>query len=439
MRALWINLKSSLWFLPSLCVIFAIGLAVALAAFDASGAPRLAHLSPQFFVIGSEGARSLLSSIAQSVITIVGVSFSITVVALSIAANQYSPRVLRNFMRDRGNQMVLGGLAGIFTYCILVLRTIRGGVDSVVPTYSVVLALIFALLAVGLFIYFVHHTATAIQASTIISSVALETRQSIEALFPKEAAAEAEESEDANLVEITVQSNADWQPLRARASGYLQSMETASLIDVAEQYDTVLKMECAIGDFVFQDTPILWIARGKAFAPEALRHLADSFNIQSYRTIDQDPDFGLRQIMDIAVKALSPGINDPTTAITCLNYLGSILSLIVERRMSPRCMMARGKLRLIIQRSDFESLLDLAFSEIRHHGSNQPAILCGMLRVLEKLAGSFKLTSERRLLVSKHVDLILSSAEQNVAFPPELVTVRTESRKVLHALSERPV
>jgi uncharacterized membrane protein len=194
-RGAWINLKSSLWFIPALCVLLAVGLAVGLADVDYQIRFGLARTWPQFFGLSAQGSRSILATIAQSVITIAGVTFSITIVALSLAANQYTPRVLRNFMRDRGNQAVLGGLVGIFTYCIIVVRTIHGGEDPFIPAISVMVALVLAIGAVGLFIYFIDHVAKAIQASTIICSIAEETEAVIRATFPESAHRSSQERE----------------------------------------------------------------------------------------------------------------------------------------------------------------------------------------------------------------------------------------------------
>ena len=173
LRTLLIQLRSSLWFLPTLIVLGSGALAIAFIEIDSRVSLKLLTNFPRLFGAGAEGSRGMLTSIAGSMITVAGVTFSITIVALSQASSQYSSRVLRNFMRDRGNQAVLGVFLGIFTYCLLVLRAIRGGDEGgFVPSLSVFGALILALVAIGFLIFFIHHAASSLQASNVIAAAA---------------------------------------------------------------------------------------------------------------------------------------------------------------------------------------------------------------------------------------------------------------------------
>lgn len=187
LKSLLGELRSSLWFVPTLMVVGAGALAVGLIEVDARLNRELLTNFPRLFGAGAEGSRGMLSSIAGSMITVAGVTFSITIVALSLASSQYTPRILRNFMRDRANQTVLGVFVGIFTYCLIVLRTIRGGDENLfVPSLSVVVGVILAVVGIGFLIFFIHHIAASIQASNIIASVAEETIKTIDKLFPQE-------------------------------------------------------------------------------------------------------------------------------------------------------------------------------------------------------------------------------------------------------------
>jgi uncharacterized membrane protein len=425
-RGLWISLKSSLWFIPTLCVLLAILMAIGLVELDVRTQLGLAQRWPHLFGLTAVGSRSILATIAQSVITIAGVTFSITIVALSLSANQYTPRVLRNFMRDRGNQAVLGGMMGIFTYCVIVLRTMRGGRHPFVPTVSVMVGLALAMVAVGLFIYFIHHVSAAIQASTIIASVCSETRASILALYPEEARPGSQEcqlaAEEENLLAQT-----DWQPVPSTRSGYLQSMDESGLVSLAGAQGIMVKVEHAIGDFIIESKPLVSVGPGARIKPDMTRKVNRLFNVESYRTIDQDPAFGVRQIVDIAVKALSPGINDPTTATTCLDYLSAILSLLIQRRIPPRCQYDNGRLCLITRALSFESVIDLAFNEIRQNSGEQPAVLLGLLGAIERLYAAPGHMPERDRLLARHMGLILQMAEQNVRFPSDLEAVRRKA------------
>ena len=176
LRTLFIQLRSSLWFLPTLMVFGSAALAAILIELDTRLNLKLVTEFPRLFGAGAEGSRGMLSSIASSMITVAGVTFSITIVALSQASNQYSSRILRNFMRDRGNQTVLGVFLGVFTYCLLVLRSIRGGDENrFVPSLSVFGALVLALVGISFLIFFIHHVASLLQASNVISAAAQET------------------------------------------------------------------------------------------------------------------------------------------------------------------------------------------------------------------------------------------------------------------------
>jgi uncharacterized membrane protein len=434
-RGLWISLKSSLWFIPTICVLLATGMAAGLVELDARSNFGLTDKWPEFFGLSVAGSRSILATIAQSVITIAGVTFSITIVALSLAANQYTPRVLRNFMRDRGNQIVLGGMLAIFTYCIIVLRTMRGGSQPFVPTISVLVALALALAAVGLFIYFIHHVSATIQASSIICSICQETRQSILALFPEQAKGDQQERQ-LSKDEDELLANSQWPCVPSAKSGYLQSMDGEGLAALAQTFRTVIRMEHAIGDFVVESMPLVSLAPGTGIDANFARKVNRLFSIESYRTIDQDPAFGVRQIVDIAVKALSPGINDPTTATTCLDYLAAILSLLIERPIQPRCHYRDGKLWIVTRPPSFESVLDLAFNEIRQNSGKQPAVLLGLLGALEKIYAAQGRVPERERMLARHLTLVLQMAEQNVRFPSDLEAVRRKAA-ALQAIHER--
>ena len=183
---LWEDLRTSLWFVPTLLISGAVALAVGLVEVNSSmDGERLAERWPRLFGAGAEGARAMLSAIASSMITVAGVTFSITVVALALASSQYTSRILRNFMRDRANQTVLGVFVGVFAYCLVVLRTIRGGDEGMfVPALAVLVAVLLAFVAIGFLIFFIHHIAASIQATSIIEAAAGETLQAVDRLFP---------------------------------------------------------------------------------------------------------------------------------------------------------------------------------------------------------------------------------------------------------------
>ena len=248
-RQVWESLRSSLWFIPTLMVLGAVALAVALIEAESFvNREMLAHDYPRLFGAGAEGARGMLSAIAGSMITVAGVVFSITTVTFALAASQYTSRILRTFMSDRGSQAALGVFLGVFAYCLVVLRTIRGGDEGVfVPTLAVLGAFLLALVAIGVLVYFIHHVASSIQASVIIHSVTGETLNTVDRLHPDRAAGPAAEPLPPEPLRASVPS---------RKIGYIQALHGESLLRWAREQNTVIRMERRIGDFVFEGLPL---------------------------------------------------------------------------------------------------------------------------------------------------------------------------------------
>jgi uncharacterized membrane protein len=407
------QLRSGLWFVPTLIVGGAVALAIGLIeAEDVFGPTRLAQDFPRLFGAGAAGARGLLESIAGSMITVAGVTFSITIVALTLASTQYSPRILRNFMRDRANQTVLGVFVGIYAYCLVVLRTIRGGGDDdglFVPSLAVLVGLALAFVAIGFLIFFIHHVATAIQANTILEGASAETLRAIDRLFPAELGHAADASQRREAV---ARSAGVWAVVPARRSGFIQNVDADALLGFAREHDAIVRMERAIGEFVIEAQPLVAVA-GAPVDDAASQALCRAFMIDRQRTVDQDPAFGIRQIVDIALKALSPGINDTTTAINCIDHLGVILSRLAARRIESAVRADAGAVRVLARGPSFASLLAEAMDQIRQNADTNVAVLIRLLEVLGLV--SQRMTDiERRRLLREHADLMVETAERGV-------------------------
>ena len=278
LAAFWVSLRASLWFVPTVFVLGAI--VTALVLVEAGRFEPFSQSSlPRYFGYSAEGSRAMLSAIASSMITVAGVAFSITIVALSLASTQYSPRVLRHFMRDRGNQTVLGVFVGIFAYCLVVLPMVRGGEeDGYVPALAVAVGVILALVGVGCLIYFIHHVATAIQPSSIVAAIAAETHNAIDEMFPYSLGAEAESAHN-ELKDMR------WRQIPVPYSGMLQLVNEGALLSCATSRDVVLRMECHIGDFVIAGTPLVAVNSPAADDPEFAAEVASAFTINRTRTV----------------------------------------------------------------------------------------------------------------------------------------------------------
>ncbi len=411
-RQLWSNLRSSFWFMPSLIVAFSVVLAVVLIGEDSAGSDRWLAQWPRLFGAGAEGARGMMSTIAGSMMTVVGVTFSMILVVLALASSQYTSRILRNFMRSRITQVVLGIFAGIFTYCLIVLRAIRGGDEGAfIPNLAVFLGLLLALGGVGALMFFIHHIASSIQASSIIASVAQETIEAIDRVFPEKVGQVPDEEDDDQALRPLSERN--WCAVPAKESGYIASVNNEALLRLARDGKYIVLMEHGIGEFVVRNTTLVLLSLEEPPDKETINSLQATFSISRHRTVEQDVAFGIRQIVDVALKALSPGINDTTTAVTCVDYLTTIMAQIASRQIPSSRRYDEGELRVIAKGPSFESLLAESFDQIRSNSKGNITIMWRMIDAFQTIA---RLTDSpyRRQAISKQVQWIAELAEHTV-------------------------
>lgn len=417
-------LRNSLWFIPALAVLGSALLAFGMLLADAL-TPDIARSLPLVFGGGPDGARSVLSSIAASAITVAGVTFSITIVALQLASSQFSPRVLRNFMRDRVSQAVLGSFIGAFLYSVLVLRSIRVEADgnpAFVPALAVTVGIGMAILAVVMLIYFIHHISTRIQVTTIVSTIAEETVERIEREWQ---APDADEPPRVTLPDEPP------QLVAADASGYLQLVDRDGLVKVATELDLVVRLDHRPGEWVQEAAPAFSVWPADVASPELARRLMRNLTLGAERSLEQDAAFGIRQLVDVAVKALSPGINDPTSAADCIHRLTQIL-VAMGRRRPPReqYLDDDGRLRLVISLRDYELLVSLAFDEIRQYGATTPAIALAVATAVETTLAA--LPVERHAPLRRQLDRLLESTHR-IEPPSDRQRVEARLRALLAA------
>jgi uncharacterized membrane protein len=330
-------------------------------------------------------------------------------------------------MRDRANQSVLGVFLGVFAYCLVVLRTIRSGDEGLfVPAFAVLGAALLALVAVGFLIFFIHHIADAIQATSILEATARETLRAVDRLFPSRV---GEPLESVGERSDTVTGAGSWTSIPARSTGYIQGVDAAALLDVARASRAVVRMERAIGDFVIEDCPIASVT-GERTDEMTVRRLNDAYTIGRHRTVHQDAAYGVRQIVDVALKALSPGINDSTTATNCVDFLGAILARLIVRKVEPRHRSDGGELRVIARGPTFPDLMAEAFVQIRQNARGDVAVLTRMLEIIEMLAQRTT-DPDRRRALRRHADLILEAAERTVPAPHDLAPIEAAGGRAI--------
>jgi len=436
LKQIWSNLRSSFWFVPSLIVAVSIALAVALVEADSTGSEQWIARWPRLFGVGAEGARGILSTIAGSMMTVVGVTFSMTLVTLALASSQYTSRILRNFMRDRVTQVVLGIFTGIFTYCLIVLRTIRGGDESgFIPNLAVSFGVVLAIGGISVLIFFIHHIASSIQASNIIASVAVETMEAIDRLFPEKLGhGPVGGDEDQSPLPLSERS---WQAVSARGNGYIQSVDNATLMRLAREHQTIVRMERGIGEFVVQNTALASLALEDPPEKEIIADLQEAYSINRFRTVQHDSAFGIRQIVDMALKALSPGINDTTTAVMSVDYLTAILARLASRNIPSSRRYEDGQLRVITIGPTFEGLLAESFDQIRGSAKGNAAIMLRMLGALQTIAGLTARPSPQRALRDQ-VSWIAELAERTLESAHERARIDARLARVREALEAEP-
>jgi uncharacterized membrane protein len=431
LKRFWINLRSSFWFMPSLIVLLSVAFAIAMIEADSARSDQWLAKWPRLFGAGAEGARGMMSTIAGSMMTVVGVTFSMILVVLALASSQYTSRILRNFMRSRVTQVVLGIFAGIFTYCLIVLRTIRGGDEGAfVPSLAVFFGFVLSLGGVGALMFFIHHIASSIQASNIISSVAEETIAVIDRLFPEKLGQGPAEDDDGQTLRPL--SGRNWRAVRAPHSGYIQSVNNAALLRLARDRKTIVLMEHGIGDFVVQNTSLASLALEDPPDQETIAALQDTFSISRHRTVEQDAAFGIRQIVDMALKALSPGVNDTTTAVMCVDYLTAIMAKLAPRQIPSSHRYEEGKLRVIAKGPSFESLLSESFDQIRGSAIGNVAIMSRILGALQTIASMTDSPSRRRALRDQ-VQWIAELAERTIESAHDRARIETRLAHVREA------
>ncbi|CAN5704015.1 DUF2254 domain-containing protein [soil metagenome] len=384
---LWEKLRSSYWFVPSLMAILATALAFGMAKVDEGYGAKFVRELGWIYTGGPDGARSVLSAIASSVMGVAGTTFSITIAVLSLTSGQYGPRLLRSFMRDTGNQIVLGTFTATFLYCLLVLRTIRGTEQTTyVPHFSVTTGVLLAIFSVGVLIYFVHHTAESIQVSHIIEEVGKDADEMVGRLFPEGI---GQTGGDESLP------GGDPGTVCADEIGYVQSIDQAALLRFARKHGLVIRIEVRPGDYVLPEMQLLSVW------PKAGDHgdsLKGVFNYGRQRTTAQDSQFAFLQLAEIAVRALSPGINDPFTAMSCLDRITASMCLLAVRGWpDSRRFDEAGALRVVARAYEPWDLVQAGYGHILDSAKDSPAV---MEKLRESLATLMLRTENPRLLAA---------------------------------------
>lgn len=404
LRQLAYDLSSGLLVRPVAIITGLSALALAMPV-DAPGA------GPHWLFPGEPAAAQLvLSTVASSMMTVVSVVYSILLVALSLTSMQFSTRILQRFVRDGVSQATLGLFIGTFVYCLILLRQVQSTPTPRVPAVGVGVAVLLALGAMGWLVYFIHHIVRNIQANHLVDHIAAESEVVLDAVFAR-AATPAPTLPDGWREQPA-------RPVVSRASGYVQIVDLDALAAVADAADGVCETCVSVGQFAVEGAVIAVVHAARALSDEEREAVQGAFDLGAARTMQDDAEFGLRQIVDIALKAISPAVNDPSTAATCIDQLSRLLVRIAARP-DPQTTYAPGEGRsgrVLHRTTSFAAMVDLAFTQIRQYGRGDMAVGLRLLRALDTVA-EVVTSADRRAVLVRHARLVERAMRES--FAPE--------------------
>ncbi len=399
-------------------MVLAVTAGVLLPQFDASIDQELSdRVTAYLFSGGAEAARSVLQAVAGSMITVTSLTFSLTVVTLQLASGQFSPRLLRTFSSDRFVQGTLALFLATFIYSLTVLRTVRSDRDNqvaFVPQISVTVSFALAVASVVGLVLFLSHLAREIRVETMIQAVHRDASATLRRSLPKADRDDAHIRSGSGAVPIRP---ANAVVVRSTKNGFLVRVDESELLAAAIDADAVIVVERAIGAFLVEGVPIalMWPRASAGFDDSEREGLAgtvsSSFATGIERTAAQDIGFGLRQLTDVAVKALSPGVNDPTTAVHVLGHSSALLCELINRDLGPLVLLDDDdRARVALSRPTFAELLELAVSEPRRYGAADPGVLGRLFQLLWEVACVAR-TPEHREPVADQLARLRATAE----------------------------
>ncbi len=435
-RLLWDDLQSSLWFRPALWIVGMGLLALLLPQIDSRlSVGQVRETLPWWLYVDSaEGARTMLGALGSAMLTVATLAFSILMVAVVQTANAYSPRILREYLSDTGNQHVMGILVGTFLYTLLVLRRIDN-TDSrlFIPMLSISVALLLSILSVIAFIYFINHVAHSIEVSAIVERIHDDTLDMMRHLFPMEMGQPWQGAEPPPLPP------GEPMVILATQGGYIEAITSDELLRAMTRANAVLRLDRMIGDYVLPHTPLATLWPSGAVDDALPATITGTINLGRERTMVQDLLYGVRQLSDIALRALSPAINDPSTAVNCIDMLGTLLVEMSQRApVSPyRCDEA-GALRIIAPGPTFTAMIDLAFTQVRRYAATDLVVTLRVIEVCQDLAHVARAEAEQEA-IWRHLLMMGRSAARHIEEPLDRALVNQRLQEAARVLGREPL
>ncbi|MBK8636393.1 MAG: DUF2254 domain-containing protein [Saprospiraceae bacterium] len=344
-------------------------------------------------------------------------------VVLTLASSQFGPRLLRNFMYNRLNQIVLGMYVSTYIYCLIVLNAVKGNDNfSFVPSISILMAIILAIVCIIFLIFFIHQVSMSIQPSYVINSIRSELDKNIKETFSNQ-----NSKVQVNIDEIIPEIE---QNLKVRISvtniqdGYLQYIDFSPLLSIAKENNLLIKIKIKPGTYLVKGALLAEISSAGPSEEKMISKIQSSFVTAHIKTTFQDAEFAIDQIVEIACKALSPGINDPFTAITCIDNLSAIMCDLAQRQFPEKYFLDdEDKLRIITHPLHFPGLIDAAFNQIRQYGASSPSVLIRLMEVLNTIH-QFCRTDEQRQSVKFHLLKVLESGKCTFSIEEDITDLK---------------
>lgn len=444
--ALWQALRASFWFIPMLMAAIAAVLSVVMVSVDRWLGTEWMEALSWTHANDPDGARLLLSTIAGSMIGVAGVTFSITIAAVAFASGQFGPRILHNFMRDRVNQVTLGTFVATFLYCLLVLRTIRSiGLEQWVPNMSVLVGVGFAVASIGVLIQFIHHIADSIYSSTAMANIGAELQHAIHHLYPENGDVDESVTDDgAGAVDASARAALPIAFARhafavpASSRGYVQALSENTLVETAMRHDVIIRVVRRPGDFAVPGRPIAYVWPPDKMNDVLAAAIQTCFAYGRRRTTHQDVRLLLDQLVDMAGRALSPGINDSQTAIGCLNWLGAGLSDVARRAPRPDTMLDdAGDVRVVMHLPDFGDLTESVLGRLRPYFETDRNAAFAMMRTISDVMLDADRDGDRATLV-KHASKLAEGAAKRLSLQSDVEDLRRRLDDIRSLLGREP-
>jgi uncharacterized membrane protein len=424
------RLGGTYWFVPSAMVVIVAAVALVLPWVDRHTGPVITM--PGWVYGGDpQGARSLLSTIAGSMITVAALTFSITIVALTTASQQFGPQLLRNFIRDRGYQVVLGTFLAAFTYCLLVLLAVEE--EAPIPRISLQVAVVLAVAGVGMLVYFIHHVTFSLRAENVVASTGRELKLAIDRLYPeRDGSGPKKRRENGRSLPEDFPSGARSVP--PAHSGYIQSIDYERLVDLAKDNRIIIRLEHRVSHFVTEEGVLFQVWPDSALDEDVLKDLGECFVLGPQRPLAPDAESAIEELVALSLRALSPSINDPDTAILCIDQLADALARAAERDIPPALLPSEGDVSVVTYPLTFVHMVDLAISRIREYGRGSVPIT---VRLLESIAavGTHVQSESARAALLRQADMLKRSSDEAIPEPEDRRVIDLRYRAAEKALN----